>query len=66
VAHGENIVSLTNELRASIAAEMLMPKEEGHPREAVQRVASYLLELRARAEAEALRAQLDNDARAHD
>lgn len=58
-------MSLTNELRASIAAEMLCPKEEGHSREAKQRIAAHLLELRQRAEAEVLTIQLDNDARAH-
>ena len=45
-------MSLDNELRASIAAQMLMPREERPDPQALKRLERHLLELRERIAAE--------------
>lgn len=61
-AHDEGgLVNLDNELRASIAAQALMPREENHDPVALKRLERHLLELRERI------ARNDDDMRAdHD
>lgn len=52
---------MDNRLRASLAARMLMPREEGHDSEALKRMEEHLLALRERAIEGAVIALDNND-----